>query len=227
MALRLTRAQRWAMEIRRGLGPAWSWMGVVAWHDVGPVRRGLAVFEPNRESSMISVRPTKSRFTLWTVAALLAVIVAFALPQSALAAPDRPTGLTATALDHDTVSLTWSHPDHENVDHYRVLRRSPGAGRLTQIATTQTTSYQDDGLQPETTYTYRVKPVDSEGAAGRRSARSEATTAAAPTITPAVPTPDPTPEHAQAQQDGSDQQGQNHNAPLQPLGRPDQLARNR
>ena len=47
---------------------------------------------------MISVRPTKSRFTFWTAAALLAVIVALALPQSALAAPDRPTDLTATAL---------------------------------------------------------------------------------------------------------------------------------
>ena len=51
-----------------------------------------------RESRMISTSHTKSRFTLWTAAALLAVIVALVLPQSALAAPDRPTGLTATAL---------------------------------------------------------------------------------------------------------------------------------
>ena len=59
---------------------------------------------------MISVRPTKSRFTFWTAAALLAVIVALALPQSALAAPDRPTDLTATALDHDTVSTATLNP---------------------------------------------------------------------------------------------------------------------
>ena len=141
---------------------------------------------------------------------MLAVLgTLWALPQSALAAPDRPTGLIATALDHDTVSLTWSHPDQENVDHYQVLRRSPGAGRLTQIATTQTTSYQDDGLQPETTYTYRVRAMDSEGARSVRSVRSQTTTAAAPTITPVDPTPDPMPEHAQAQQDKNDEQGQN------------------
>ena len=98
---------------------------------------------------MISVHATKSRFTLWTAIALLTVIGAlWGLPQSALAAPDRPTGLTATALDHDTVSLTWSHPAAENVDHYQILRRSADQGRLSQVATTQTTSFQDDGLQP-------------------------------------------------------------------------------
>ena len=149
---------------------------------------------------MIPSRATKIRFTLWTAVALLAVTVALALPQSVLAAPDRPTGLTATALDHDTVSLTWSHPDEENVDHYRVLRRSSDESRLSQIATTQTTTFQDDGLQPETTYIYRVQAVDSEGARGRRSVRSQTTTAAAPTITPPSPTPEPTPEHAQGQQ---------------------------
>ena len=115
---------------------------------------------------MISVHATKSRFTLWTAIALVAVIgVLWAQPQSALAAPDRPTGLTDTALDHDTVSLTWSHPDEENVDHYQILRRSIGR-RADSVRSPRRrlTSFQDDGLQPETTYTYRVKPVDSEGA---------------------------------------------------------------
>ena len=154
---------------------------------------------------MIPSRATKIRFTLWTAVVLLAVTVALALPQSVLAAPDRPTGLTATALDHDTVSLTWSHPDEENVDHYRVLRRSSDESRLSQIATTQTTTFQDDGLQPETTYIYRVQAVDSEGARGRRSVRSQTTTAVAPTITPVDPIPEPTPEHAQAKGDESDE----------------------
>ena len=161
-----------------------------------------------RESRMISTSHTKSRFTLWTAAALLAVILALVLPQSALAAPDRPTGLTATALDHDTVSLTWSQPNEENVDHYQVLRGSSGESRLSQIATTQTTYFQDDGLQPETTYTYRVRAMDSEGARSRRSVRSQTTTAPAPTITPVIPAPEPTPEHAQAKEDESDEQGQ-------------------
>ena len=151
---------------------------------------------------MISVRPTKFRFTIWTAAALLAVIVALALPQSALAAPDRPMGLTATALDHDTVSLTWSHPDEENVDHYRVLRRTSAESRLSQIATTQTTSFQDDGLQPETKYTYRVKAVDSDGVVSGRSVRSQTTTAPAPSDPPEPdPTPEPEPDPTPAQPD--------------------------
>ena len=159
---------------------------------------------------MISVHATKSRFTLWTAIALVAVIgVLWAQPQSALAAPDRPTGLTATALDHDTVSLTWSRADEENVDHYQILRRSADQGRLSQVATTQTTSFQDDGLQPETTYIYRVRAMDSEGALSMRSVKSETTTAAAPTITQVDPTPEPTPEHAQAKGDESDEQDQN------------------
>ena len=95
------------------------------------------------------------------------------------------------------------------MDHYQVLRRSSDESRLSQIATTQATSFQDDGLQPETKYTYRVKAVDSEGAVSGRSIRSQTTTAPAPTITPVIPAPEPTPEHAQAKGDESEEQGQN------------------
>ena len=39
---------------------------------------------------MFPVRANKIRFTLWTAVALLAVTLALALPQSVVAAPDRP-----------------------------------------------------------------------------------------------------------------------------------------
>ena len=57
---------------------------------------------------MIPARATRLRLTLWTATALLLAVLGalWALPQSALAAPQQPTELTATALDHDTVSLT-------------------------------------------------------------------------------------------------------------------------
>ena len=84
-----------------------------------------------QERSVVSIRATGFGLTLWTDAALLAVTgAAWGRPQSALAAPDRLTGLTATALGHDTVSLTWSHSDEDNVDHYRILRRSSDESRL-------------------------------------------------------------------------------------------------
>ena len=156
---------------------------------------------------MTAVRPAKSRFTLRTAIALLAAVVALGLPQSALAAPQQPTNLTATALDHDTVSLTWSHPDPASVDHYHIISRrlGSGAGHLAQAGTSTTTSFVHDGLEPESTYIYRVKPVNSQGEEGRRSPRAEATTPAEETPA-SEPKPDPTP----AQPQRSDDEGQDN-----------------
>ena len=74
----------------------------------------------------------------------------------------------ATAVDHDTVSLTWSHPDPATVDHYQVLSRagSDSSTGLLQVGTSTTTSFEHDGLEPESTYIYRVKPVNSTGEEG-------------------------------------------------------------
>ena len=160
---------------------------------------------------MTSARATKLTFATLTTAILIAVMAAliFANPNSALAAgPDRPTDLVATAVDHDTVSLTWSHPDPTTVDHYQVLSRTVGAGtRLLQVGTSTTTSFEHDGLEPESTYVYRVKPVNSGGEEGQRSPRAEATTPAEETPAPPVaPTPAPDPTPAQPQR--SDDKGQ-------------------
>ena len=158
---------------------------------------------------MTLAHTTKLTFATLTTAILIAVMAAliFANPNSALAAgPDRPTDLTATAVDHDTVSLTWSHPDPTTVDHYQVLSRTVGAGtRLLQVGTSTTTSFDHDGLEPESTYIYRVKPVNAAGEEGRRSARAEATTPADDTPAPA-PEPDPTPAPPQR----SDDKGQDN-----------------
>ena len=164
---------------------------------------------------MTSARATKLTFATLTTAILIAVMAAliFANPNSALAAgPDRPTDLVATAVDHNTVSLTWSHPDPTTVDHYQVLSRTVGAGtRLLQVGTSTTTSFDHDGLEPESTYVYRVKPVNSGGEEGQRSARAEATTPAEETPAPApepdpTPVPDPTPAPPQR----SDDKGQDN-----------------
>ena len=80
---------------------------------------------------MTSARATKLTFAVLSTAILMAVVAAllFATPHGAFAAePERPTDLVATAVDHDTVSLTWSHPDPATVDHYQVLSRKQGSG---------------------------------------------------------------------------------------------------
>ena len=127
------------------------------------------------------------RATSISAAMTAVVILAFAMVMtvSAQSAPERPTDLTATAVDHDTVSLTWSHPDPASVDHYQVFSRRVDSGTgLTQVGTSTTTSFEHDGLEPESTYVYRVKPVNSGGEEGQRSARAEATTTADPTPAP-------------------------------------------
>ena len=158
---------------------------------------------------MTSTRASKLTFAALSTAILMAVVATllFAMPNGAFAAePERPTALTATAVDHDTVSLTWSHPDPATVDHYQVLSRRVDSGTgLIQVGTSTTTSFEHDGLEPESTYIYRVKPVNSAGEEGRRSARAEATTPADDTPAPA-PEPDPTPAPPQR----SDDKGQDN-----------------
>ena len=104
-------------------------------------------------------------------AAMTAVIIlafAGAMSASAQSAPERPTDLTAAATHHDTVSLTWSHPDPATVDHYQVFSRQVDTGTgLTQVGTSTTTSFEHDGLEPESTYVYRVRPVNSQGQEGQ------------------------------------------------------------
>ena len=136
------------------------------------------------------------------------LITAFAavMTVSAQTGPERPTDLTATAVDHDTVSLTWSHPDPASVDHYQVLsRRVDSSARIAQVGTSTTTTFEHDGLEPESTYIYRVRPVNSQAQEGQRSARAEATTPAEETT---EPEPDPTP----AQPQRSDDEGQDNTA---------------
>ena len=167
---------------------------------------------------MTSTCTRKLTFAVLSTAILMAfVAILFATPHGALAAePERPTDLTATAIDHDTVSLSWTHPDPTTVDHYQVLSRTVGAGTgLLQVGTSTTTSFEHDGLEPESTYRYRIKPVNSAGEEGRRSAWAEATT---PTDATPAPEPDPTPvpDPTPAQPQRSDDEGQGQHRPLQP-----------
>ena len=80
-----------------------------------------------------------TRTTAVFATAMIAMIIlgfAAVMTVSAQTEPERPTDLTATAVDHDTVSLTWSHPDPASVDHYQVLSRTVGASTgLSQVGT--------------------------------------------------------------------------------------------
>lgn len=105
--------------------------------------------------------------------------------------PAAPSDLRATAVDATSVDLAWSASGDEEglVDHYRVYRDGAGVGTTTE------TAFTDAGLEPSTSYTYRVTAVDTAGNESEPSDPAEATTEprdepgeAQDTIPPAPPT---------------------------------------
>jgi hypothetical protein len=70
-------------------------------------------------------------------------------------APESPENLTATALSYKEVQLSFDAV--ENADEYIILRNGE------EIARTALTTYTDNDVQPETTYTYEVVAVNEVG----------------------------------------------------------------
>ena len=97
--------------------------------------------------------------------------------------PAAPTGLAASQVSHDSLTLTWDDPQDANITGYRVMR-GPDAGSLSTLADTQSdsTSFTDSTVEPETTYHYGVLALSQDGD-GAQSTTS--------VTTPAEPQPDP------------------------------------
>jgi len=101
------------------------------------------------------------------------------LASGALSLP-APTGLTATNATDTSISLSWNPVSSASrFNMYRNDARANSSG----IAGT---SFTDSGLAPGTTYSYRVRAVDSAGHEGASSGIVEASTTGTP---PAVPPP--------------------------------------
>ena len=110
--------------------------------------------------------------------------------------PDKPTGLSATA-SHDAITLTWDDPGDDSITGYVILRRlryDDPSGHFDELVAdtgTAATTYTDDTVAAETTYTYRIKAINEHGGVSERSRWFHIDTPAAPTP---QPTPEPTPE---------------------------------
>jgi chitodextrinase len=103
--------------------------------------------------------------------------------------PTAPTNLTATAASSAQINLSWTaSTDNVGVTGYRVERcQGAGCTTFTQIATPTTTTFNDTGLAPSTSYSYRVRATDAAGNLSPYSATATATTAA-DTTPPSAPT---------------------------------------
>lgn len=83
--------------------------------------------------------------------------------------PTAVTNVTVTAVGSSELEISWNAASDENGVAYYNVYRSENAETYELIATTTNTSYLDSGLQPNTTYYYKVTAVDvagNEGGAG-------------------------------------------------------------
>ena len=110
----------------------------------------------------------------------------------AVAAPEppaKPTGLSAAAVSHDAVTLTWNDPQDDAITGYIILRRDreihPVGTFITITGDTGSadTTYTDDTVEPDKQYNYKVKAINEHGEVSERSDWVRANT-------PAVPVPD-------------------------------------
>src|SRR5262249_51936513 len=87
---------------------------------------------------------------------------------SGVAIPSAPANLTATVPSTTEVDLSWgASSDVSGVTGYRVERcQGAGCSNFTQIAAPTGTTYPDTGLTSSTSYTYRVRAIDSQNRLG-------------------------------------------------------------
>jgi predicted phage tail protein len=108
-----------------------------------------------------------------------------AVATTSVTAPAAPSNLVATASSTTRIGLTWQD-NSSNEDNF-VLERCTGATctTFTPIATlpANTTSHQDQGLAPVTTYRYRVR-AHSAGGDSEYSDTASATTGMTPPAAP-------------------------------------------
>lgn len=85
--------------------------------------------------------------------------------------PTTPTNLDAIAISSSNANLTWTaSSDNVGVSGYRIFRDD------VEVGTSTTASYQDAGLLPSITYSYRVSAYDGKGNESVKSGIANATT---------------------------------------------------
>ena len=77
--------------------------------------------------------------------------------------PSAPTGLSAAAVSSGRIDLSWTDTSWNETSFE--IERSVGAGAFSPLATlgADSTSHIDTGLSPSTSYSYRVRAINSAG----------------------------------------------------------------
>ena len=130
--------------------------------------------------SLAPVHNLRRRIPL--AAALVALLATQTLPVTAQSGPPaQPTGLTAGAVSHDSVTIAWDDPGDGSITGYRVLRRSRDGGEygdgqgaaafaaIEEDTGSAETTYTDSSVSPRTRYVYRVEALNANGVSERSS----------------------------------------------------------
>ncbi len=93
------------------------------------------------------------------------------------APPNAPTGLTATAFSSSQINLAWTD-NSSNESGFKIERKTGATGTYAEVATVgmNVTSYSDSGLTGETTYYYRVRSYNPNGASAYSNEANATTT---------------------------------------------------
>ena len=93
--------------------------------------------------------------------------------------PAAPTGLTASSIEHDRLTLTWDDPQDDRITAYQVLRGTSEDTLSTLEPDTEnaSTEYTDSTAAAETTYFYAVTALSADGDGTQSSAMSVTTPA--------------------------------------------------
>jgi parallel beta-helix repeat protein len=101
--------------------------------------------------------------------------------------PSIPSGLTATAVAHDRIDLSWGPAsDDVAVSGYTIYRD----GSAIATVGAATVGYGDGSVAPSTAYTYTVDAFDAAGHHSAQSTSASAATPAGPTVFTFTPTAD-------------------------------------
>jgi hypothetical protein len=102
--------------------------------------------------------------------------------------PEKPTGLTATAVSSNQINLSWTAPTSDGgmpITGYKILQKVGAGTYFVMVENTGNTktSYSHIGLQAGTQHTYKVSAINSAGV-GNSSNEASATTKSASTTKP-------------------------------------------
>jgi fibronectin type 3 domain-containing protein len=106
-----------------------------------------------------------------------------------VAPPTAPTNVTATAISTSQINLNWTASSSGNGIQNYVVQRCAGAGcsNFATIGSPTTTTFNDSGLTPGTSYSYQVSGVDTQNTPGPYST-PPATAITQPPPPPTAPT---------------------------------------